>query len=114
MLMVLDKKQNDRPVKQPGWIVTPDVGGESMPADPSQSRADHLDGHHQRVRNDDDPQHVETDLGPRLRERCNTAGVVVRGASNQARPQPFQPSLDFGIGRVGRIDVNGHIRHQFG
>ncbi len=69
----------------------PNIGGESVPADPADPGADHLDADHQRVGEQDCPEHVEAELRTGLRVGRNPARIVIGRARDESRAELFQP-----------------------
>ena len=67
-----------------------DVGGEAFAGHPADARANRLNRRHQRIGQRHGPQHVEAELRARLRIGGDAAGIVVRHAGDQARPDPRQ------------------------
>ena len=70
-----------------------DVGGEAFAGDPADARADRLDRRHQRKGQRHGPQHVEAELRAGLRIGGDAAGIVVRHAGDQPRPDARQRML---------------------
>ena len=58
-----------------------------LPGDASDPGADHLDRGHQRVGEHHGPEHVEAELRARLGVGGYAAGIIVRRAGDQSRPQ---------------------------
>ena len=70
-----------------------DVGGKALAGDPPDLRAHGLDRGHQRVGQWHRPQHVEAELGARLRIGGNAARVVIGHAGDETRTKPRQGML---------------------
>ena len=69
------------------------VRGQSPTGDATESRADHLDADHQRVRENHGPQHLEPELRARLRVGRDAAGIVIRSPGDEARPDLLHPRM---------------------
>ena len=67
-----------------------DVGREPLAGDPADLRTQRLDRGHQRVGQWHRPEHVEAELGPRLRVGRDAAGIVVGRSRDNARTDPCQ------------------------
>src|ERR1700747_1896361 len=65
----------------------PDVARQSGPADPRDPCARFLDGCHQRIGQNQRPEHGEAELGADLRIGRNAAGIVVRSTGDKSRPK---------------------------
>src|SRR4030095_3479811 len=59
-------------------------------------RAHHLDADHQRIGENDGPAHLIAELRAGLRIGCNSAGVVVGGAGDEAWAKLANPSASRG------------------
>src|SRR5262249_39848161 len=64
-----------------------DVRRKSPASDASNTRADHLNTHHQRVSEDHRPEHVETELSSGLGIGRDPARIIVRRTGYKTRPE---------------------------
>jgi hypothetical protein len=79
-----DNKQSDQQIKQRRRIVTTHVARKAAAGDPADVRADQLNRDHERVGKQLRPTQAEAELRAGLGIGGYAAGVVVRGAGDQA------------------------------
>ena len=80
-----DQQQQDDSPEQGARIVPTQVPGNSGAGDPADLRGDLLDHHHQREADDERPDQAVPEFRADLAMRADPAGVIIRGARDQAR-----------------------------
>ncbi len=70
--------------EQPWRVMPPQVAGDAVSGDAADAGADLLDRHHQRIAEHQRPGQAKAELRADLRIGRDTAGIVVRCASDQA------------------------------
>ena len=90
------EKQHDA-AGQPRRIMPAQIAGDAEAGDAADARADLLDRHHQRVAEHQRPGQAIAELGADLRIGGDAAGVIIRGAGDQARPQHLEKPWAIGL-----------------
>ncbi len=90
---------------QAGRVMMLEIAGDAAPGHPADPRADLLDRAHQRPGEEHHPGKAEAELRADLRVSGDAAGIVVRRASDEARPQHLEQFRPLGL-----LDVLMRVR----
>ena len=93
------QQQADDDMHQPARQHMRHIGGQPFAGDPADPGADRLDRGHEGIGQDRHPDQAEAELGPDLGVGGDAAGIVVRRPGDQARTQPGEQGLAFGVRR---------------
>jgi hypothetical protein len=82
-----EQKQTNEPIEQSERVVLAHVARQAHSGHAADLRADHLNGAHQRVGQEQRPNQAQSKLGAGLRIGCDAAGIVIGGAGDEAGSQ---------------------------
>jgi len=91
------QQEDDGAVQQPPWIMTSQIRRQAMAAHRTDPGAHDLNGDHERIGQQDGPQHVEAELRTRLRIGGDTARVVVSCPGDESGSELRKPRIGLTI-----------------
>ena len=84
---VCEQQQSDEAVQQPGRIMAAYIGSDAFARNAADTRARHLNTHHERESKECGPQHSIPESCARLRVGGDSARIIICGAGDESGPE---------------------------